>query len=229
MIKRAIVLSILASILIPTIVFPITQYLAKITFNEQSDLDKWSKMILNGQVDYEVIRSRNSGFLHALSEKTCSAIYYRLNYKLADYPVITWRWRVEKFPDKAKAVTPKERDDYSARVYVIFPFFSFSTSKFIEYVWDKDIPAGTVLDSPDGNNIKLFVIRTGQPSGGSGAWCNEQRNVYDDYIKAFGVKPNRNVGAVAIMCDADGTKSVAESNFDGIYIEKLLGEKKEVG
>ena len=201
-------------------------YLKKFTFNEDNALDKWGKMILNGPVEYRLMRYGNNGFVEAISENACSALYYRLRFNLNDYPLLSWRWRVLKFPDKSKAATDKERDDYAARVYVIFPFLSFSSSKFIEYVWDKDMPLGTVMTSPRGDNIKQIVARSGELK--EGQWVNETRNVYDDYVMAFGKPPTRSAGAIAIMCNADNTKTEAESLFDEIVIANETGLKRRL-
>jgi len=110
----------------------------------------------------------------------------------------------------------KEREDYAARIYVIFPFLTFSSSKFIEYIWAEDLPIGTIKTSPAGNNIKQIVARSGKMEGAQ--WVVENRNVYEDYVAAFGKKPTMNAGAVAIMCNADNSKSSAGALFDDITI-----------
>ncbi|MDB4349518.1 DUF3047 domain-containing protein [Omnitrophica bacterium] len=193
-------------------------YLKKFTFDEEDALDKWGKMVLNGEVDYALMKYGHDGFVRAFSKKACSALYHNIRFRLEDYPVLKWKWRVSKFPDISKAKTGKDRDDYAARVYVIFPFLTFSFSKFLEYVWADDMPVGTVINSPYGKNVKIIVIRSG-PAPEAG-WVNESRNIYEDYKMAFGRTPTRRAGAIAIMCDADSTKTVAESFFDSIEISK---------
>lgn len=193
-------------------------YLKEFTFNETDALAKWGKMVLDGQVEYKLLKAGDNGFVQALSEKAASALYYRVGYDVEDYPVLSWKWRVLKFPDTSAAKTDKERDDYAARVYVIFPFLNFSTSKFIEYVWSENEPVGTVITSPSGDNVKMIVARSGRNE--SGEWASETRNVYEDYLKVFGEKPGLKAGAVAIMCDADSSNTTAESVFDDIAIMK---------
>ena len=220
--RRSVKIRIAAAVLFLSLCFAARSavvYLKQFTFDDDKALDKWSKMILNGQVDYLLMKYGSDGFVGAESKSACSALYYRIGFQLKDYPLLNWKWRVEKFPDMSKATTDMEKDDYAARVYVIFPFLSFSTSKFLEYVWAEDLPEGTVLDSPSGKNVKKIVARSGREK--LGQWVSETHNVYEDYIKAFGAKPNMGVGAVAIMCDADGTKSSAMSSFDEISIEGL--------
>ena len=194
-------------------------YLKKFTFNEDKALDKWRKVLLNGEVSYELAKSGDEGYVQAFSEKTCSALYYRIGFRLQKYPFLRWKWQILQFPDKSKVLTDEEKDDYAARVYVVFPFLTFGSSKFLEYVWSEHIPAGTIIDSPSGKNVKIIVVRSG--GAPNGEWLIETRNVYQDYLKAFGGKPRR-VGAIAIMCDADSTKTSAASSFDDIAIESEL-------
>ena len=192
-------------------------YLREFTFDEEKSLRRWDKMILNGEVDYTLIMHGDDGYIRAFSDKTCSALYHRIGFRLKDYPLLSWKWRVLQFPDISQAKTEEDRDDYAARIYLIFPFLSFSTSKFLEYVWSEDIPAGTILESPYGANIKIIVAREGKTS--QGEWVNETYNVYEDYVRAFGKEPNMKVGAIAVMCDADSSGTLAEALFDDIFIE----------
>jgi len=205
--------------------YSVTAYLKQFNFDEPRPLDKWDKMVLNGLVDYKVMRQGSNGFVDALSEKTCSALYYKIGFRLKDYPMLSWKWQVKKFPDKRKALTDRQRDDYAARVYVIFPFLSFSTSKFIEYVWDENLPAGAEVKSPSGRNVKTIVARSGK--GQDGKWYAETRNVYEDYRRVFGKVPGMGAGAIAIMCNADNTKSGAEAMFDEIVISAAPAGSKQ--
>jgi hypothetical protein len=184
-------------------------------------------MILNGPVEYRLMKQGANGYIEAESDAACSALYYRISFNLKEYSVLNWKWRVLKFPDKSMALTKSDHDDYAARMYVIFPFLSFSSSRFIEYIWDENLPAGVIMDSPRGNNIKQIIVRSGPPADNV-QWYSESRNVYEDYVKAFGKKPARSAGAVAIMCNADNTKSKAESLFDEISIMNNAGVERRV-
>jgi len=201
------------------IVFADPVYFKQFTFDDDNDLLKWKKMILNREVDYLLRWYGAQGFVQASSNGACSALYRRVKYRLTDYPLISWKWKVEQFPDIGEKGTEAEKDDFAARFYVIFSSWSFSSSKFLEYVWAKDLEVGTVLGSKSGENVKRIVIRNS--SSESETWLAEVRNVYEDYKFAFGQEPPKKVGAVAIMCDADGTNSTAESLFDDIQIERL--------
>ncbi len=195
------------------------------SFDDAKALESWDKMTLNGRSSYELVRLGPDGYVDAVSKKACSALYNKVVYNLEEYPMLSWRWKVVAFPDISKAKTPKEKDDYAARVYVIFPYLSFTFSRFIEYIWAEDMPVGTVFDSPYGSNVKMIVVHRGMPD--SDKWASESRNVYEDYVKAFGKPPDKNAGAVAMMCDADSTKTSAESMFDDITISASENIKEE--
>jgi Protein of unknown function (DUF3047) len=229
MVKRISLVVIVVFLSAVSLAFAVNVVLKQFTFNENDALDKWSKMVLNHAVDYELIKQGRAGYVQASSDKACSAIYYKMPYKVKEYPLLGWKWKVVTFPDLSNARTPKEKDDYAARVYVIFPNLSFTFSKFIEYVWAEDIPVGTIFDSPYGSNVKMIVVRSGRTNAGE--WASESRNVYEDYIKAFGAEPKKAAAAIAIMCDADSTKTMAESLFDDIAVsapEKSIKEVKNI-
>jgi hypothetical protein len=108
-----------------------------------------------------------------------------------------------------------ERDDYAARIYVIFPSWIFSNIKSIEYVWSDDLPKGTVMTSPYFPNIKLIVVESGKKDNND--WVLEERNIYEDYKHAFGANP-AGVGAIALMTDTDNTLSTAEALYTDIKV-----------
>lgn len=194
-------------------------------FSSERSLNEWQNKIFKGKVIYKVERDRSDGYLRALSIGSASAIFYRIKdrFKAEDYPMIGWKWKIVKFPDKEKLKVRQgiERDDYAARVYVIFPSINFMNSRVLEYVWDEIEREETISTSPYSKNIKLIVVEAGQKN--KGAWIQEERNVSEDYRKAFGAKPRLRIGAIALMSDADNTQDVSEAYFDDIK----FGYKKE--
>jgi len=194
-------------------------------FSSERSLDEWETKICKCRVRFEVEKEKSGASLHALSFSSASAIFYRIKerYRVQDYPLLSWKWKVVRFPDKEKLKIRKgiERDDYAARVYVIFPSLNFLSSKVLEYVWDELLPLEAIFNSPYSANIKLIVIQTSAKE--LGKWVTEERNVLADYRRAFGKEPMLKVGAVALMSDADNTADIAEAYFDDIKI----GYKKE--
>lgn len=204
-------------------------------FDRKDALKEWKEKIFHGRVLYEVKPDAPQGYLYAKSDKASSGLYYQMAFSPRKYPYISWRWKIGRFPAKTqnvKDISKKswiERDDYAVRIYIIFPAFIFTNTKCLEYIWSEGIPKGTILTSPFYKNIKLIVLESGSEKPGE--WVFEERNISNDYRLAFGRLPAGNVGAIAVMTDADNTQSQSEGYYADIkvgYIRPLAAaEKKE--
>ena len=53
-----------------------------------------------------------------------------------------------------------------------------------------------------------------------GKWMTVTRNLRDDFTKAFGWSPDRNVGGIGFMTDSDNTRSSAEAYYGPVTIGK---------
>ncbi len=188
-------------------------------FSNERSLNEWETKIFRGRVVYEV----ENDTLHALSKSSASAIFYKLKqrFRAQDYPALSWKWKVARFPDQEKLKNRQgiERDDYAARVYVIFPSIFILCSKVLEYVWDESAPLESISSSPYSGNIKLIVAHSGNKE--IGKWVSEERNILNDYRRAFGRDPSLRVGAIALMSDADTIGDIAEAYFDDVRIGYL--------
>ncbi|UCD14869.1 MAG: DUF3047 domain-containing protein [Candidatus Omnitrophota bacterium] len=188
-------------------------------FQTKDALKEWEEKVFKGRVLYSVEVKNTEGYLSAYSDSTASGIFYRLTFSPAAKPMVSWKWKVIKFPDKKTVEDSSngwiEKDDYAARFYVIFPGFLFSQMKCLEYVWARDLREGTVMSSPYFDAIKIIVVESGKKK--KGKWVFEERNIYQDYKKVFGRPPGR-IGGIAIMTDTDNTLSVAEAHYDEIRV-----------
>ncbi|MFC1675412.1 DUF3047 domain-containing protein, partial [Candidatus Omnitrophota bacterium] len=179
----------------------------------------WEEKIFKGRVIYSVRAQGPGGYLNAFSQKAASAIMYWMKFKPVEKPMVRWKWKVTQFPKARLGAKGDgswvEVDDYAARFYVIFPKFPFYRLDSLEYVWAKDLPEGKIITNPDFKNLKIIVVESGKKH--LGRWVDEERNVLDDFKKAFGRMPGR-AGAIAIMTDADNTQSSAEAQYDEIEV-----------
>lgn len=188
-------------------------------FDKENSLREWQEKIFQNKVLYRVESGQSGGYLLAKSDKACSGLFYRISFDARKLPFMSWQWKVTQFPDKTKPGNTKdgwiEKDDYAARVYVIFPSWNFMSTKSIEYVWDENLPEETISTSPYFGNIKLIVAESGRKN--MGQWVFEQRNIYEDYKKSFrGALPG--VGGIALMTDTDNTLSTAEASYRNIRV-----------
>jgi len=193
--------------------------LAWFRFDNAEELKSWEEKIFKGKVLYSVKVKKREGYLNASSNNAASGMLYWIKFSPKKQPYISWKWKITKFPEKKEGQGQVdgwiERDDYAARFYVIFPRFPFFRVQCLEYVWDKDLPVGTVITNPSFTNLKILVIETGERN--SGKWIAVERNIYDDFKKVFGVNPPK-VGAIAVMTDSDNTASTAEAQYDEIKV-----------
>jgi len=198
-------------------------------FNRKNALKEWEEKVFKGRVLYRVEPEKEGGYLRASSNKANSGLMHKIRFYPKTHPMISWKWKVAKFPDKnvnADTGGWLEKDDYAARVYIIFPSWVFTNIKSLEYVWDETMPEGKIIDSPYIGNIKLIVAESG--SQNLGQWVFEERDIYKDYVRAFGSAPGR-VGAIALMTDTDNTLSSAEAFYTQIKVgyEKWTNGKTE--
>ena len=216
--KKIIILTVLIFSLF--LVYAYSAKLPKIfPFNKKDALKEWEEKVFKNRVLYTVEPRKEGGYLLAQSKKASSGLLHKLSFHPKKHPMISWEWKVNKFPAKAKGKYSKEgwleKDDYAARVYVIFPSWYMPHIKCLEYVWAENLPEGKIMTSPYWKNIKLIVAESG--SKNIGQWVFEERNIYEDYRKAFGSSPGR-AGAIALMTDTDNTLSTAEAQYTAIRV-----------
>ena len=195
-------------------------------FTQENSLKEWEEKMFKGKVVYKIESSEGLSYVKASSQASASALYYkvRLDAKGARHPVVSWKWNVDKFPVKKgkERLDAKDELDFAARVYVIFPAKFLLNSKVLEYVWAETIAEGTIEASPYSKNIKLIVARSG--ANPDKKWHDEERDILEDYFKAFGRAPEHDIGAVAFMTNTEHTGTDAVAMYDDIR----LGYKEDV-
>lgn len=187
------------------------------SFSNDDDLKEWEEKVFKGKVIYRVEKENYLSYVKASSDKAASALYYKIKMDAkTKRPVVSWKWRVDKFPEKKfkESLDTENEDDFAARVYVIFPAMFFTNSKVLEYVWAESLPVGSTGVSPYSKNIKLLVLESGPKK----EWAFEERDIRADYIAMFGREPEYNVGAVAFMTNAEHTLTSADAAYDEIKL-----------
>lgn len=140
-----------------------------------------------------------------------------------DYPIISWRWKVDKMPvggDVRKQAT----DDQALQVYVAFKETGFPAvlnTPVIGYVWDNEAPKGWSGRSSQigGDKLRYIVLRN--KTDKTGQWYTERRNIYEDYKKLFGdINGGEPLGVTTglqLHINSQRTKTPAESVIGDIY------------
>jgi hypothetical protein len=175
---------------------------------------EWKSKSFKGITEYTWIKEDNRRYVRATSRGTASGLYYEIEIDPQQYPYLTWQWKVDSIISSGDA-SQKSRDDFGARIYVVFPSFFFWNTKTINYIWANKLPKEqAVLSTYTSNNI-MISVESGQAD--TGKWITETRNFYEDYKRFFGKEPPK-VGAIAIMTDTDNTGESVSADYGPIAL-----------
>jgi Protein of unknown function (DUF3047) len=89
------------------------------------------------------------------------------------------------------------------------------------YAWSNTEPVGTVVVNPRTDRIRKLVVESGAEQ--LGRWRDHERNVYADFLQAFGEPPGPLV-AVALMTDTDNTQSRLKAWYGALTLSPRLAE-----
>ncbi len=181
----------------------------------QSALSNSKIREFQGQTRYRIVNEGQNRVLEATSNNSASGLIFEKAYSLDDYPILSWRWKIQHTVQNGDA-RHKAGDDYAARIYVIFPHWFFPKTRSINYIWANKLAKDSHIKNPFTANAIMLALQSGETRAGT--WVSERRNVKDDYRRLFGEEPPA-VGAIAIMTDTDNTHSQAKAWFDDLRIE----------
>ena len=177
---------------------------------------EWRVNQFKGKTVYQIVTDGSTKVLQADSNNTASGLIYQQEFLLADYPVISWRWKIDGIVENGD-VAHKQTDDYAARIYIIFQHWFYPMTKSINYIWANKLEKGRIVPSPFTSNSMMIAIESG--SSNAGSWQLARRNIVDDYRRAFGVDPPKKA-VIAIMTDTENTGGKARAWYDDIWLEK---------
>ncbi|MFA6714304.1 MAG: DUF3047 domain-containing protein [Victivallaceae bacterium] len=165
----------------------------------------------------DLVSSKIIGMLKVFADEATGALFCE-PYKTVDLtktPVLRWRWRVNAFPKGADGRN-RSKDDQAIVIYVGANDWMFKKS--IAYRWETDTPVGCEGSSRYAGGtviVKWFCLRNQQ--SGKNKWIIEERNIADDFKKAFGFIPKEFV--LSIGANSQNTKSESLAFVD--FIEFL--------
>ena len=185
---------------------------------------------------YTLVKDDNNVVIKAVAEASASGLTRETKINPKEYPIVQWRWKVMNVLKKGD-VHKKEGDDYPARIYITFEYDPSKLSFFektkynmikllygeypplaaINYIWESKAPIETMVPNPYTDRVMMFVVESG-PSK-LDQWVNEERNIFEDYKKAFGQEPPM-ISGIAIMTDTDNTGESATSYYGDILFKK---------
>lgn len=172
----------------------------------------WKEHSFEGNTSYGPGSGDCAGRLRAESDSSASALIREVEYKLTDYPYLSFSWKVDG-PVAGGDEKTKAGDDYSARIYLVFKSFLFFNTKSINYIWANKLALGGAIQNAYTKNVWMIAVDSGPEKAGQ--WRSYTVNVLEDYRRLFGGDPP-DVSAVAIMTDTDNTKTNAGACYGEI-------------
>jgi hypothetical protein len=186
---------------------------------------------------YTLIKEGTEVVVRAIAESSASGLVREIKINPKQYPIVQWRWKVRNILKKGD-VRRKEGDDYPARIYITFEYDPgklgfFEKAKYeavrllygqyppigaINYIWESKVPNGTMVPNPFTDRVIMIVVESGESK--LNQWVSEERNIYEDYKKAFGQEPPM-ISGIAIMTDTDNTGESATAYYGDILFKKI--------
>jgi hypothetical protein len=183
---------------------------------------------LKRDTDYKVARVEGRAVMRASADRSASLLVAAVKPAMAVPTTLSWDWKTDALVPGADN-RDKAREDAPLRVLVAFDGDiatlpedeqkRFKRAKnltgrqppyaVVMYIWSDQVPVGSVIPSAHTSQVKMLAVASGK--GGLGSWQSVQRNLSEDYRRAYGAEPGPVLG-VAVMTDTDntGTKAVGE-------------------
>jgi hypothetical protein len=199
----------------------------------------WKPLIfkkIDRHTTYTLVKDGNAVVVKAVAESSASGLVREIKINPKEYPIAQWRWKVGNILKKGD-VHRKEGDDYPARIYITFEYDTsklgfFQKTKYemikllygqyppigaINYIWESKVPRDTMIPNPYTDRVIMIVVESGEEK--LNQWASEERNLYEDYKKAFGKDPPM-ISGVAMMTDTDNTGESATAYYGDIIFKK---------
>ncbi|MCW8328404.1 DUF3047 domain-containing protein [Photobacterium sp. SDRW27] len=204
-----------------------TQYDIHIANFATESLSRWQAKSFIGMTQYDIVDFQDRRVLRAHSLGTASGLVKTFRVDLKKTPYLNWSWRVENTLPHLNEKT-KNGDDYVARIYIVKSGgWQRWKTKALNYVWSSNQAIYSRWNNAfAGSNAKMLAVRGKKDLPKQ--WQQEKRNVYQDFINAFGDKGSRSaneaayryIDAVAIMTDTDNSQLEATAYYGNIYFSE---------
>lgn len=183
---------------------------------------------------YEWTEKDGRKALRAQSQGSASMWRKRVDANAPKASEVDFSWWVQDLVPNA-SVADIEREDASARVIfgfagdistlpartrMMFDMAHALTGEAppyatLMYVWDSQLPVGTVVVNPRSDRIRKIVVDSGPKH--LRQWRQHRRNLKADFKLAFGEEPGR-LTSVAVMTDSDNTKSQGNTWYGAVEL-----------
>ena len=204
-----------------------------------NDLENWKPLFfpkIKRHTEYTIEKDDDMGYLRAESNSSASGLILKKEFNVFEYPKLKWRWKISNVYLKGNAEA-LSGDDCPIRIYVIFKYDPDKASfgrrirygllkaiygeypphSSLTYIWESRTHDKRIITSPFAKEAKMIILEAGGDNAGK--WLQEEVNIVEDYVEAFGTMPPP-IASLAIMNDSDNTGEKSVSYADFIEVSK---------
>lgn len=187
---------------------------------------------------YELVEDEGRVVLRAQADASTAGLVRELKVDPRTHPLLAWRWKVSRLVSRGDPAT-REGDDFAVRVYVTFDLdpaslpvgerLKLSLAKMMYgeriplavlcYVWDARTPRDAILPNAYTDRVRMVIAESG--AARVGRWIALERNVREDYRRAFGSEPGA-VNGVIVSSDTDNTGESLEAWYGDISFRSTV-------
>lgn len=173
----------------------------------------WQVKVNRGTPEIDVAHENGEGYLHLKSHKSSYGLERGVDLDPAQFPWLTWRWKVSELPRGADFRRART-DDQAAQVLV-----AFADRRVLTYIWDTTAPKGLAQSASSIPLVHIFAVVC--QSGGEvlNRWLPESHNVQQDYERAYGRTAPR-VKGIRLQINSQHTGTSAESYFADVVFRR---------
>jgi hypothetical protein len=216
---------------------PVAQGQSVLFREEFNNLDNWRPLYfpkIKRHTSYSVASEEGAYFLMAESRASASALVFKHEFDVFQYPHLRWRWKVTNVHSRGDARS-KNGNDYPLRIYILFKYspdqvnflerLKYGVARIIygkyppyrslNYIWANRVHPETIITDPHAKESKLILLQEGK--GNVGKWVEEEVNLINDYRMAFDQTPPA-TATLAVMSDSDNTGESAIAGIDFIEV-----------
>lgn len=179
--------------------------------------EAWEEREFGARTDFQRVTIDGADAIRAIGRRSASGLYRAIEYRPIDYPLLQWDWRVDQLQSDAD-LRRKETEDFGAAIFLIFGESELMSPEdvVLAYVWTSDrLTAGSIVQSPHHpDNLRSIVVESGESR--LGQWVREERDVIEDFRRAYGRAPPPAVQVIALFTDNDQTGQPVESYYGAI-------------
>jgi hypothetical protein len=198
--------------------------------------EPWTLSRTKAPTQYELVVDPETQqvVVHAYAERAASGMKQRVAINTEQRPIISWRWRVTRLIEGADS-TDRHAEDSPVRLLLFFdgdrrslPLAEQAKMDLarivsgrempyatLMYIWENRLPVGEVIPSSHTSRVRMIVAGSGRER--LGRWKDFERNVVEDFRRAYGEPPGPLIG-IGIMTDTDNTGGVIDAYYGDISI-----------